>query len=332
VKALPAPRVPGPVPALRWGVLGTGWIADKFVDTVQRNTSQRIVAVGSRNRDSAERFAKEHGIATAHGSYAALVEDPQVDVVYVATPHIHHRDDALRALEAGKHVLVEKPLALDSAQGREIVESARAKGLFAAEALWTFFLPRYDVLRQALPEIGEIRSVQAEYGEGFPPDHRIFRTDLAGGPLLDLGTYPLSFVTWLLGAPAAVLATAQPHPSGVHGQLAAILTDARGNEGIVHTSLYGFTPTAATVVGTDGVLTLPGPFPQPGPVVLETGGTTLTWDEPRTGHDGLFHEAVEVARCVGEGLTETPLRPLADSLVTLGAIDAVRAQAGITFS
>jgi predicted dehydrogenase len=331
VRALPEPRVSGAAPSLRWGVLGTGWIAAKFVDTVQRNTSQQIVAVGSRSADSAERFAKEHGIGTAHGSYAALVEDPQVDVVYVATPHISHRDDALLALDAGKHVLVEKPLALDAAQGREIADKARATGLFAAEALWTFFLPRYDVVRQLLPELGEIRAVQAEYGEGFPPGHRIFRTDLAGGPLLDLGTYPLSFVTWLLGAPASVLATAQPHPSGVHGQLAAILRDAHGNQGIVHTSLHGFTPTVAAIVGTEGVLTLPGPFPQPGPVVFETGGTTLTWDEPRTGHDGLYFEAAEVARCVAEGRTETPLRPLADSLVTLGAIDAVRAQAGITF-
>jgi predicted dehydrogenase len=334
VSALSKPRTPDArtAPSLRWGVIGTGWIAGKFVDTVQRNTSQRIVAVGSRTSDSAERFAKEHGIDRAHGSYAALVADPEVDVVYVATPHTAHRDHALLALEAGKHVLVEKPLALDAAQGAEIAAAARAKGLFAAEALWTLFLPRYDVLRQALPRIGEIRSVQAEYGEGFAPDHRIFRADLAGGPLLDLGTYPLSFVTWLLGAPTTVLAAAQPHPSGVHGQLAAILTDAAGNEGIVHTTLHGFTPTVATVVGTEGVLTLPGPFPQPGPVVLETGGDTLTWDEPRTGHEGLFFEAAEVARCVAEGRTETPLRPLADSLVTLGAIDAVRDRTGITFS
>ncbi|GAA1870057.1 Gfo/Idh/MocA family oxidoreductase [Pseudonocardia ailaonensis] len=333
MSSLPAPRTPDPrsAPALRWGILGTGWIAGKFVDTVARNTTQRIVAVGSRSQDSADRFAKEHGIDRAHASYDALVADPEVDVVYVATPHTAHRDDAIRALEAGKHVLVEKPLALDAAQGAEIAAAARAKGLFAAEALWTFFLPRYDVVRQALPRIGAIRSVQAEYGEGFEPGHRIFRADLAGGPLLDLGTYPLSFVTWLLGEPATVLATAQPHPAGVHGQLAAILTDAEGNEGIVHTSIHGFTPTVATVVGTEGVLTLPGPFPQPGPVVLETGGETHVWDEPRTGHEGLFFEAAEVARAVADGRTETPLRTLDDSLVTLRAIDAVRARAGIRF-
>lgn len=333
MSTLPPPRTPDPraAPALRWGVMGTGWIAAKFVDTVQRNTGQRIVAVGSRSRDSADRFAKEHGLDRSHASYDALVEDPDVDVVYVATPHTAHRDDALRALAAGKHVLVEKPLALDSAQGREIVASAREKGLFAAEALWTFFLPRYDVVRQVLPELGEIRSVQAEYSEGFDLDHRIFRADLAGGPLLDLGTYPIALVTWLLGEPTSVLATAQGHPAGVHGQLSAVLTNASGDLGVVHTSIHGFSPTSATIIGTEGVLTLPGPFAQPGPVVADLGAGPLTWDEPRIGHEGLFHEAAAVARAIADGRTEAPLRTLDDSLVTLGAVDRIRTAAGIRF-
>ncbi|WP_181780070.1 Gfo/Idh/MocA family protein [Pseudonocardia pini] len=335
MRALPEPRIPDPrtAPVLRWGVLGTGWIAERFVDTVQRNTSQRFTAVGSRSQDAADRFAAGHGIARAHGSYAALVEDPQVDVVYVASPHTSHRDHALLALEAGKHVLVEKPLALDAAQAGEIAAAAGARGLFAAEALWTFFLPRYDVVRQLLGSgaLGTVRSVQAEYGEAFAPDHRIFRTDLAGGPLLDLGTYPLSFVTWVLGAPETVLATAQPHPSGVHGQLAALLTDRAGNQGLVHTTLYGFTPTGATVVGTEGVLTLPGPFPQPGPVVLDTRAGRLTWTEPAVGHEGLYFEAAEVARRIADGHTDTPLRTLPDSVVTLAAADRIRARSGIVF-
>ena len=155
--ALPRARTPDPrsAPSLRWGVLGTGWIADKFVNALQNHSSQRVTAVGSRNVDSATEFGRRFGIERAYGSYEQLVSDPDVDVVYIATPHNAHLPHALLALQAGKHTVVEKPLALNEVQGQRIADEARSRGLFCMEAYWTAFLPKFDVLRQLL-EAGDL--------------------------------------------------------------------------------------------------------------------------------------------------------------------------------
>lgn len=335
--ALPAPRTPDPMdaPALRWGVLGTGWIAERFVRSVRRHTRQHFTAVASRDAARAKDFAERHDIPHAYGSYEDLAAAADVDVVYVATGHADHLSCARIALGAGKHTLVEKPLALNATQASELARLATERGLFCAEALWTFFLPRFDVVRQILDSgvLGEIRTVLAEYGEHFTPGHRILRPDLAGGPLLDLGTYPLSLATWVLGAPAEVVAFAQPHPAGVNGQTSALLHDTDGNQGIVHTTLFADTPTTATIAGTHATLSLPGPFYQPGDLVLTLAGsgTRLTYTEPHTAHDALHFEAAEVARCITDGRLQTPLRPLDDSLTTLGTMDEIRRQCGIVF-
>ena len=334
---LPTARTPPSeaAPALRWGVLGTGWIAERFVGSLQRHTRQELLAVGSRDADRSAAFAGRHGLPRAYGSYEELVADPEVDVVYVATPHPAHHPCATLALEAGKHVLVEKPLALNAAQAGEIAELAAARGRFCAEALWTFFLPRFDVVRQLLDDgaLGEVRTVHADHGEYFAAGHRILRHDLAGGPLLDLGTYPLALATWVLGPPDRILAAGQPHPAGVNGQAAAVLSDAHGNQAVLHTTLFSNTPTTATIAGTDGTLTLLGPFYQPGDLLLTSADGTrqLTATEPRAAHDALHFEAAEVARCVAAGRLETPVRPLAQSVTTIQAMDEIRRQLGIAF-
>ncbi|NUP16196.1 MAG: Gfo/Idh/MocA family oxidoreductase [Streptomyces sp.] len=335
--ALPAPRTPDPLeaPALRWGVLGTGWIAERFVRSVQCHTRQRFTAVASRDASRAKDFADRSGIPHAYGSYQELAAAADVDVVYVATEHTAHLDCARIALDGGKHTLVEKPLALNASQATEIARLAAERGLFCAEALWTYFLPRFDVVRQILDSgvLGDVRTVLAEHGEHFTGDHRILRPDLAGGPLLDLGTYPLSLAVGILGAPAEVLAYAEPHPAGVTGQVSALLRAADGGQGVVHTTLFSDTPTAATIAGSRATLSLPGPFYQPGEVVLTPagGGTPLTRTEPHTAHEALHYEAAEVARCVSAGLLQSPLRPLADSVNTLRAMDEIRRQCGIAF-
>jgi hypothetical protein len=184
--AMPSPRVPDPMaaPPLRWGVLGTGWIAQRFSAALHRHTRQRVVAVGSRSVISAREFADRIGAQRAHGSYADLAADPEVDVVYVATPHNHHRAHALLALDAGRHVLIEKPIALNAAEAQEIADRAATRGVYCAEALWTFCLPRYDVIRQLLDDgvLGDVHTVLADNGERLPATHRIYRHDLAGGP------------------------------------------------------------------------------------------------------------------------------------------------------
>lgn len=334
---LPAARTPDPMdaPALRWGVLGTGWIAERFVRSVQRHTRQRFTAVASRNAARAKDFADRHSIPGSYGSYEELVAAADVDVVYVATEHTAHLACARLALEGGKHTLVEKPIGLDAGQAAEIAELAAARGLFCAEALWTFFLPKFDVVRQILDSgvLGEVHTVLADLGEHFDPGHRILRPELAGGPLLDLGTYPVSLATWVLGAPAQVQASGQPHPVGVNGQTSAILRDAHGNQAVVHTTLFSDTPTNAAIAGTHATLSLPGPFYQPGDLVFSPagGGTPLTYTEPRTAHEALHFEAAEVARCIAAGSPGTPLRTLEESVVTLRAMDEIRRLCGITF-
>jgi predicted dehydrogenase len=334
---LPAARTPSSeaAPVLRWGVLGTGWIAERFIRSLQRHTRQELLAVGSRDADRSAGFAGRHGLPRAYGSYEELVADPDVDVVYVATPHPAHHPCAVLALEAGKHTLVEKPLALNATQASEIARLAADRGRFCAEALWTLFLPKFDIVRQLLDDgaLGEVRTVQADHGEYFTAEHRILRADLAGGPLLDLGTYPVSLATWVLGPPQRVLAAGQPHPAGVNGQAAAILGDARGNQAVVHTTLFSNTPTTATIAGTHATLTLPGPFYQPGDLLLTSadGDWRLTFTEARTAHDALHFEAAEVARCIAAGRLETAVRPLGESITTLQVMDEIRRQIGVVF-
>jgi predicted dehydrogenase len=334
---LPSARTPDPMaaPVLRWGVLGTGWIADRFIGSLQRHTRQEILAVGSRDGGRSVAFAARHGVPRSHGSYAELVADPDVDVVYVATPHTEHLPCARLALEAGKPVLVEKPLGLDASQATEIARLAASQRLFCMEALWTLFLPKFDIVRQILDSgaLGEVRTVLADMGERFTGEHRILRADLAGGPLLDLGTYPVALATWVLGSPERILAAGQPHPAGVNGQAAAIFEDAQGNQAVVHTTLFANTPTTATIAGTGGTLTLSGPFYQPGGFLLTSadGERRLSFTEPPVAHEALYFEAAEVARCIAAGRLESPIRPLADSITTLAALDEIRRQCAITF-
>jgi predicted dehydrogenase len=322
-------------PPLRWGILGTGWIAEHFVRSAQRHTRQRFTAVASRNAVRAKAFADRYGVPRSYRSYEELVALPDIDVVYVGTEHTAHLLCARLALEAGRHTLIEKPIGLNAAQATELIRLAAERGLFCAEALWTYFLPKFDIVRQILDSgvLGEIRTVLADIGQYFPADHRILRPELAGGPMLDLGTYPVSLATWVLGPPADVLAVGQPHPSGVNGQLAAILRDAAGNQAVLHTTVCSDTPTAAVIAGTRATLTLPGPFYQPGDVVLSAagGGSPLTVTEPHTAHDALHFEVAETARRIASGDLEHSLWPLASSVTTLEVMDAIRAQCGITF-
>lgn len=335
---LPASRVPDPMeaPILRWGILGTGWIAEQFVRSVRARTRQKIAAVGSRSQSGADAFATRWDIAAAHDSYESLVADDSLEVIYVATPHNLHHAHVLLALEAGRNVLVEKPIALDHTQAAEMVAIAREKGLLLAEALWTYFLPKFDVLEQVIASgaLGEIKSVHTEYGEYFTRDHRIFDPRLAGGPLLDLGTYPVSLLTRLLGVPARVVGLKQDDPSGVHGQLSVIMADSRGNQGTMSTTLYGLTPTNAAIVGTGGTVRFGSEFNLPGPfdVISADGLVVLHYEEPTGRHfEGLFYEAAAVARALAAGRTETDERPLQDTLDMMKVLDRIREVLGIDF-
>jgi predicted dehydrogenase len=329
--------VPDPMdaPPLRWGVLGPGWIAERFVDAVRTNTGQDVRAIASRDGSRAKVFAQALGIPHAYGSYEALVADPDIDAVYVATPHPAHHACALLAIEAGKHVLVEKPLALNAIQAQDIADAAARQRVFCLEALWTFFLPKFAAIRAALEDglIGEPRSVIADHGEHFGPDHRIMRADLAGGPLLDLGIYPVALASAILGPVQTVHAVGGLIPAGVQGQISMTLQHDGGGQSALHTTILSNTPTSATIAGTDGTITIDGPFFTPGPfTVTASSGTVISrYDEPRVGHAALHFQAAELARCVAHGRTESSIRPLAESVRTMGVLDRIRGRIGTVY-
>lgn len=330
--SLPSSRIPASTdaPPLRWGVLGTGWIAQRFVAALHGYTRQVPYAVGSRALTSAQAFAVAHGVERPYGSYAALLADPAVDVVYVATPHNHHLHVALDAIAAGKHVVVEKPIGVSALEARRIADAARRAGVYCVEALWMLFLPKYDVLRQLLADevIGRPVSVVADMAEWFPSGHRIRRADLAGGPMFDLGTYPVALAVWVLGAPSEVVALGTRAASDVEAQFGAVLRTPSGGIASLFSSIDVLTPTTATIGGTEGEILIEGPFYMPGGFTVRDGrGRELRWEEPQVAHTALHFEAAAVARDIAVGRTESPLRPLAASIATLAAMDRIAAAA-----
>ena len=316
---------------LRWGLIGTGWIADSFAADLAFTDSGRVVAVGSRRIETANRFADRFDIPNRHASYEALVADPEVDVVYVATPHPMHHPDTLLALKAGKPVLVEKPFTMNAAEARELVAAARAEKLFLMEAMWTRFLPHIAEIRRLIADgvLGEIVTVSADHGQWFAkdPDFRLFAPELGGGALLDLGVYPVSFASMLLGAPETVVALIDPAFTGVDGQTSMLFGYASGAQAVLTCTSLARSPTRAAIVGTEARIEIDGDFYTPSPFTLVTrAGERTRYEEPHQGR-GMWYQADEVARCLREGLLESPLMPLDESISIMQTMDAVLAQA-----
>lgn len=329
-------RTPDPrsAPPIRWGILGAGNIAGSFADAVNAHTRAQLVAVGSRNHDRAERFATAHGIPTTHIGYRDLVEDPHIDAVYIATPHSEHRENALLAIAAGKHVLVEKAFTRNAGEAEEIFAAARAAGVLVMEAMWTRFLPHVAALHQVIDagEIGEIISLEADHGQAFAfdPSSRLFDPALAGGALLDLGVYPVSFAHDFLGVPDSVQAVGQLTTTGVDGQISIVLSYGERTQATLSTTLWARTPTTAAISGTEGHVVVAGGFYTPTSFRVERhDGRTWTFDQPQ--QRGLQYEAAEVARLVADGAVESPLLTWDDTLAVMRTMDAVRAQIGVVY-
>lgn len=333
---LPNARTPDgfEAPALRWGIIGPGWIAERFVASVQKNTRQIIQAVAGSSLDKAYNFAQRYSIPVAYNSIDELVDDPAINVVYISTPHPTHFACALNAIQAGKHVLVEKPMAINADQVIKLQLAARDNNVFLMEAMWSAFLPKFDVIRQIIEQgvIGEIHSVIADHGEFFEQDHRIMRPELAGGTLMDLGSYPVMLATKLLGAPEKVYASGQTAVTGVNGQAAIILNHAGGNQSSLHTTLFSHTPGSAVIAGREGYLFLEGMFYAPGNFHLYNNDKQkITYEEPRYSYDSLYHQAAHLASCVAQGRVESPIHPINDTLLAMQTLDEVRRQLNINF-
>ncbi|MCD9154873.1 Gfo/Idh/MocA family protein [Aeromicrobium duanguangcaii] len=336
--ALPSARTPDPrdAPALRWGILGAGHIAAAMTEALLEGTTQQVVAIGSRDHERARRFAERFSLARAHGSYEELVADPEVDVVYVATPHSEHRDHALLAIAAGKHVLVEKAFTRTTDEAAEVLAAAEAAGVTCVEAMWSRFLPGYDVVRRTVEEgvLGDVRLIEADHGQLLYPDGpaRLAAPELAGGALLDLGVYPVHLAAMLMPLIEDVRAVGTLTPLGVDEHETIALRGAEGTVAALTACMSASTPTTAGIAGTRARLELAGPFYQPTAIRLAdpTGRTLEVWEpEVSEGHLGLRYEAVELARCVADGRRESSLLPWDETLRVMGLMDEVRAQLGV---
>ena len=336
--ALPAGRVPDPhdAPPLRWGILAPGRIARTFAEALQAQTRQRVFACGSRSADHADAFARDFGLERSYGSYEALLSDPDVEVVYVASPHSHHAEQALAAIAAGKPVLVEKSFTRDAAEARRVVEAARAAGVPLMEAMWTRFLPHVDVVRQLLADgtLGELETVIADHGQAFEvdPASRLFDPALAGGAMLDLGVYPLSFAFFALGRPARLTARGTLTETGVDRQISAILEGFPEHphaHAVISTTLASRTATTATINGREARIEIPGPFYGPQTLsLIRRDGARLDAPAPALPRHGMCHEGAHFAQLVADGRLESPLLPLDETIAIMEAMDDARAQVG----
>jgi predicted dehydrogenase len=311
---------------IRWGIIGTGLIASTFAADLELTGSGTAVAVGSRREGSADAFGDRFGIPNRHVGYEALVADPEVDVVYVATPHPMHHEDARLALRAGKHVLVEKPFTMNAAEAEELVAEARARGLFLMEAMWARFVPHMVEVRRLLAEgaLGDVVTVIADHGQWFAEDpaFRLFAPELGGGALLDLGIYPVSFASMVLGTPDRVVALADPAFTGVDAQTSILLGHPGGAHAVLTCTLAAKSPTRAVIVGTEARIDIEGPFYAPSAFTLTPRrGEPQRVELPSEG--GLRYEADEVARCVEAGLLESPVLPLDETVAIMRTMDAV---------
>jgi predicted dehydrogenase len=317
---------------LRWGIAAPGSIADQMATALSTLDDAEIVAVGSRSPERAAEFAERHAIPRSYGNYYDLYADPDVDIVYVASPHSAHRDMTVAALESGKHVLCEKAFAMNAAEARQMVETARRRKRFLMEALWTWFLPPIiDVRRRvAAGEIGEIRVVQANFGVpvlGEVGRHR----ELAqgGGALLDMGIYPVMFTRLMLGAPDAVRAIGRLGPTGVDANVGIVLGHPSGALGVLHTGLDALTPLTAEIIGTGGIISVDAPFWfATGFTVNRHNGRPEKVSMP---HQGLAHEAAHAMDRIRAGHLESDILPLDTSVSVMETLDEVRAQIGLRY-
>ena len=318
---------------IRWGIVGPGRIADKVTEDFTHVEGAVPVAVASRDLGRAQDFAARHGIDRGYGSYREILEDPEVDVLYLATPHPMHHATALAAIEAGKALLVEKAFTATVAGAVEVIDRARTAGTFVMEAMWTRFQPAVVALRELIADgaIGDVRSVQADLGilRPWDPEDRLFAMELGGGAVLDLGVYPISFAQMVLGDPVRVTAGGSTFPTGADAEAAVLLEFGEGRTATLTCSLRGELPGSARVFGTEGWIDVLPRFHHPETIVLHRGQSEpQTITRPRTG-GGYAHELVEVTECLRAGRTESAIMPLSDTLVVQDVMGQVLGQLGV---
>jgi predicted dehydrogenase len=320
---------------IRWGILGTGNIASKFAAALAFAPGAELRAVGSRSSDTARAFADRFGVPVAYGSYEALAADPEVDVIYISTPHPFHMENSLLCLDHGKAVLCEKPFTMNAREARKVIDTAREKNLFIMEAMWTRFFPAMVRVRSLLSDgaIGDVRMLSADFGyrAAFDPAGRLLNPALGGGALLDVGIYPLSLASMIFGTPNRVAALAHIGETQVDEQSAVILGYDAGELALLYTAVRTETPHEATIMGTEGMIRVPDPWWHPSSLIRVAPGGSRQVDELPFEGNGMQFEAMEVMRCMLEGRLESEIMPLDETLSILTTMDEIRAQCELVY-
>ena len=320
---------------LRWGILATGWIADLFVRDLQL-TGHRVAAVGSRTQSGADSFATRFNIPRAHGSYQALASDPDIDIIYVATPHPMHAQTALMALKAGKHVLIEKPFTVNAAEARQIVDLAAAKKLVVLEAMWTRFLPHMVRIREIVASgtLGKIYSVVADHTRDLPSDprHRLNALELGGGALLDLGIYPISFAWDILGKPEEIKAMARFKDTGADAEIATIFRHSGGGISTTISTSDNGGPNVALILGTEARIEIASTWYTPTSFrVIDRSDKVVTEYSSTVAGRGMQYQADEIERLVKEGKIAGDILSPEQSVSIMQTLDSIRAQIGLRY-
>lgn len=323
---------------IRWGIIGCGHIAEKFAVSLAALEQGKLVAGASRTPGRAAAFGDKYGFQKAYTDYEALVSDPEVDAVYVATTHNFHYENAKLCLENGKHVLCEKPMTVNAAQSKELVELARDKQLFLMEAVWTRFLPAIRKMKELLDKgvIGEVTTVHCDFGIQADCDdsHRLRNPDLAGGALLDLGIYPITFASVVLGCnPKNVTGSAIMTDLGVDERSFYFLEYDGKQRAVLSSSFTEKSPIEARVYGTEGILRVPPDFL--GATKLEIykkdAAEPKTLEFPCPEMERFKYEIAEAMECMAAGKIESDILPHAETLAVMDIMDTLRAQWGLTY-
>ena len=320
---------------LRWGILATGMIARMFTSDLY-TAGREVVAVGSRSDVSARAFAEEFGIPHAHGSYEALLADPDVDIVYVATPHPSHAENALAVIAAGKHVLVEKPFTLNAAEAAAVRDAAAAAGVLVLEAMWTRYLQNMVRIRELVDDgaVGEIRTVFADHTQQISDDprHRLNALELGGGALLDLGIYPVSFAWDILGRPETILASARKSETGADTEVATIFTHASGAISTTISSSRAAGPNTAHVVGTGGRIDIDRTWYNATSFRLSApDGTVREHYVSHVQGRGMQYQALAAERLVAAGNLVGDLLTIDETVDIMATLDEIRGQIGLVY-
>ncbi len=320
-------------PIFRWGIIGTGGIANSFARDIAFADGHVVSAVGSRSLQKAQEFAAQFQCA-ALGSYEELVRQ-EIDAVYVATPHSMHAPNTILALEHGKPVLCEKPIAINAHESAAMIAAAQQKNLLLVEALWSRFLPHWKKIKELIDtgEFGDIILVSADHGQSLPlPEYyRLHAPELAGGALLDLGIYPISFAYLALGKPREISARAEFTPTGVDSQTSIIFQYGSGAHANLTTTLLVKSPCTATIVGTKGSIFIDADFHTPTSMRLKrASGEVINFPNEYRGH-GLREQAVEFARLLYLGKKESNFMTLNDTQSIMETMDVIRKQIGLKY-